>query len=81
MNYKIKVNRIQKENSNIRGFANVVFGENFKITNIAILDGKNGLYMQMPRYRTNEIDENGNNIYRDFCNPITKEFREPLTFC
>lgn len=41
MNYKIKVNRIQKENSNIRGFANVVFGENFKITNIAILDGKN----------------------------------------
>lgn len=78
MNYKIKVNRIQKENSNIKGFANVVFGENFKITNIAILDGKNGLYVQMPRYRTNEIDENGKNIYRDFCNPITKEFREEL---
>lgn len=78
MNYKIKVNRVQKVNSNIKGFANVVFGENFKITNIAILDGKNGLYVQMPRYRTNEIDENGKNIYRDFCNPITKEFREEL---
>ena len=58
MNYKIKVNRIQKENNNIKGFANVVRGENFKITNIAILDGKN--------------------IYRDFCNPITKQFKEEL---
>lgn len=58
MNYKIKVNRVQKENSNIKGFTNVVFGENFKITNIAILDGKN--------------------TYRNFCNPITKEFREEL---
>ena len=54
------------------------FGENFKITNIAILDGKNGLYVQMPRYRTNELDEKGKNVYRDFCNPTTKEFREEL---
>lgn len=78
MNYKIKVNQVKKEGSNLRGFATVVFGENFKITNIAILDGKNGLYVQMPRYRTNELDENGKNIYRDFCNPTTKEFREEL---
>lgn len=32
----------------------------------------------MPRYSTNEIDENRKNIYRDFCNPITKEFKEEL---
>ena len=73
MNYKIKVNQVKKEESNLRGFATVVFGENFKITNIAILDGKNGLYVQMPRYRTNELDENGKNVYRDFCNPTTKD--------
>ena len=78
MNYKIKVNQVKKEESNLRGFATVVFGENFKITNIAILDGKNGLYVQMPRYRTNELDENGKNVYRDFCNPTTKGFREEL---
>lgn len=78
MNYKIKVNQVKKEESNLKGFATVVFGEKFKITNIAILNGKNGLYVQMPRYRTNELDENGKNIYRDFCNPTTKEFREEL---
>lgn len=32
----------------------------------------------MPRYRTNEIDKKWKNIYRDFCNPITKGFREEL---
>lgn len=31
----------------------------------------------MPRYKTNEHDENGN-VYKDVCNPITKEFREEL---
>ena len=39
MKYSIKVNEVkQKEGkeSNIRGFATVVFGDSFKITNIAI---------------------------------------------
>ena len=31
----------------------------------------------MLRYKGNERDENGN-IYKDVCNPITKEFREEL---
>ena len=57
---------------------NVVFGENFKITSIAILERKNDLYVQMLHYRIGKIDENGKNIYRDFCNPIKQEFREEL---
>lgn len=32
----------------------------------------------MPRYKTNEKDENQKDIYQDICNPITKEFREQL---
>ena len=39
MKYSIKVNEVRaKEGSNIKGFATVVFGDSFKITNIAILD-------------------------------------------
>ena len=38
MKYSIKVNEVRaKEGSNIKGFATVVFGDSFKITNIAIL--------------------------------------------
>ena len=38
---------------------------------------KGQLFVFMPRYKTNEHDENGNS-YTDVCNPITKEFREKL---
>jgi len=40
MKYSIKVNEVRaKDGSNIKGFATVVFGDSFKITNIAILKG------------------------------------------
>ena len=81
MKYSIKVNSINsKEGSNIKGFATVVFGDSFKITNIAILENKekNQLFVSMPRYKSNEHDENGAIIYKDVCNPITAEFRDEL---
>lgn len=79
MKYSIKVNIINsKEGSNIKGFATVVFGDSFKITNIAILENKDKeqFFISMPRYKSNERDDNGGTIYKDVCNPITAEFRE-----
>ena len=81
MKYSIKVNEVRaKEGSNIKGFATVVFGDSFKITNIAILENKDKgeLFVSMPRYRSNERDEINGVIYKDVCNPITAEFREEL---
>ena len=60
MKYSIKVNEVRaKKGSNIKGFATVVFGDSFKITNIAILENKDKgeLFVSMPRYRSNERDE------------------------
>ena len=81
MKYSIKVNEVRsKEKSNIRGFATVVFGDSFKITNIAILEKKEKgvLFVSMPRYRSNERDEHNGAVYKDVCHPITAEFREEL---
>lgn len=81
MKYLIKVNSINSnEGSNIKGFATVVFGDSFKITNIAILENKDReqLFVSMPRYKSNEREEKGGTIYKDVCNPITAEFREEL---
>ena len=78
MEISIKVNEV-KNKDKVKAFATVVFGDSFKITNITILEGKGGnLYVSMPRYRSNEKDENGSYIYKDICNPITAEFREKL---
>lgn len=79
MKYTIRVNKVRKNEGNLRGFAAVVFGESFKITNIAILENSKGkLFVSMPRYKSSEVDERNNFIYKDICNPITKEFREEL---
>ena len=48
MKYIVKVNKVRKNEGNLRGFATVVFGKSFKITNIAILENSNGnLFVSM----------------------------------
>lgn len=78
MKYSIKVSEVKRQEGNVRGFATVVFGESFKITNIAIMKNKDKgqLFVSMPRIKHNERDENGGANYKDVCNPITAEFRE-----
>lgn len=79
MKYSIRVNEVKNAEGNIRAFATIVFDNSFKITNIAILENRDSgqLFVSMPRYKTNERDENGS-VYKDVCNPITKGFREEL---
>lgn len=80
MKYSINVTETKNLESNVRGFATLVFGESFKISNIAILENeeKGQLFVSMPRYKSNERDENDRAVYKDICNPITAEFREEL---
>lgn len=80
MNYTVQVNEVKNTEGNIRAFANVVFGKCFKITNIAILENKEKgqLFVSMPRYKSSQRNENNEPVYKDVCNPITKEFREEL---
>lgn len=80
MKYAIRVNEVKKEESNVKGFATVVFGDSFKLTNIAIVERKETgqLFVSMPRYKSSERNEDGTNVYKDVCNPITAEFREEL---
>lgn len=80
MKYSINVTEAKNQEGNVKGFATLVFGDSFKITNIAILENKekDSLFVSMPRYKSNERDENGGIVYKDVCNPITAEFRKEL---
>lgn len=79
MKYSIKVNDVTRNEGSLKGFATVTFGESFKVTNIAILQAGDGrMFVSMPRYKTNQQNEDGHDVYKDICNPITKEFREVL---
>ncbi len=78
MEYSIQLNAVNRPEKRVRAFATVVFGDSFKVTNVAVLEGKKGNFVSMPSFRTKERDEYNNPVYRDVCNPITKEFREEL---
>ena len=73
MKYSIKVNEVRaRDGSNIKGFATVVFGDSFKITNIAILENKEKgeLFVSMPRYRSNVL-QLSTHVYAFFAFCIT----------
>lgn len=80
MKYSINVTEAKNQEGNVKGFASLVFGDSFKVTNIAILENKEKetLFVSMPRYKSNERDEEGGVVYKDVCNPITAEFRKEL---
>ena len=78
MEYSIQLNVVNNPEKSVRAFATVVFGDSLKITNVAVLEGSKGNFVSMPSFRTKERDEYNNPVYKDVCNPITKEFREEL---
>lgn len=80
MKCTIKVSEVNNPKTNLRGFATVVFGDSFKVTNIAILEKEEdkNLFVSMPRYRTVGKGQDEGAEYKDICNPITKEFRDLL---
>lgn len=69
----------KESKTTLRGFATAVFGDSFKVTNIAILEKKEdqSLFISMPRYRSGGDGEGGVE-YKNICNPITKEFHDML---
>ena len=71
MKYEITVGEVKTANSNVRGYASVVFGDSFKVSNITILEGRdNRLYISMPHYA-----KSGDGERKDICYPTKKEFR------
>ena len=78
MEYSLQLNAVNKPEKSVRAFATVIFGGSFKVTNVAVLEGRKGKFVSMPSFRTKERDEYNNPVYKDVCNPVTKEFREEL---
>ena len=74
----VKTSKLENSENGVKGLATVTFGDSFKVQSIAIMEGKNGLFVSMPSYKSKQLDEDGNPVYKDICNPITKGFRDQL---
>lgn len=80
MKYEIKVSEVKNGSENLKGIATVVLGDSFRLGNIMIMNNpnKDKLFVAMPSYKTNQVDEQGKTVFKDIFNPVSKEFREEL---
>lgn len=80
MKYSIKVNEVTNNEGSLKGYASVTLSDSFKLSNIRIFENQETgeLFVAMPNYKTSEVGENGENVYKDIFHPITKESREEL---
>ena len=74
LDFSVKVFPVQeKEGSNLRAFASIDLGGVFAVTNLRVLEGKNGTFVSMPQTKGKD------DKYHDICFPTTKEMRQAIT--
>ena len=66
----VKVKKIEKENSRMKGIASILLDDMIAIHDIRIISGDNGLFVAMPSRKTATGD------YRDIVHPISQEARD-----
>ncbi len=69
----VRVRIVEKDNSKMRGFANVTIDDQFVVHDIRILEGTNGLFLAMPSKQVAPGE------YRDIAHPINAEARQIFT--
>lgn len=75
MEYNIRVYKVDKEESNLRGFVSITFDGQFCVKNIALKESAKGnFYLEMPKYQDYETRE-----YLPFFAFKNAEFRSKLT--
>lgn len=65
----VKVRKIVKDDSRMKGIATVLLDDCFAIHDIRIIEGDNGLFIAMPSRKT------PTNEYRDIAHPTNQETR------
>lgn len=66
----VTVHKIDKENSRMKGIANILIDDCFAVHDIRIIDGDNGLFIAMPSKPT------ATGGHRDVAHPIDKATRK-----
>lgn len=71
MDINVRINKINTTGS-VKATASVTLDECFSIRGVKVIEGKNGLFINMPSYK------GSNGQYNDICFPTTAEFRKQL---
>ena len=64
--------------SAVKAHANLTIDNAFVVKNLAVVQGKNGLFVNMPHHKSNEVGEDGKAVYKDDAFPLTKGLRDKI---
>lgn len=78
MNISVKTFANSDRESAIKANATLTIDNAFVVKNLTVVQGKNGLFVNMPHHKTNEVDENGKAVYRDDAFPLSKDVRDVI---
>ncbi len=67
---KVRVHKVEKEGSRLKGYATVTIDDCFVISNIRIIEGENRLFCAMPSRKVND------DKFEDIVHPTNAETRE-----
>lgn len=75
----VRVNEKKDKSYGVWATATLAFNKEFVCPTIQVRENKDGdLFVAYPSYKTNKRDENGQPVYKNVCNPITKECKHEL---
>ena len=66
----VNIRKVDKEDTNLRAFANITIDDSLAVKDLRIIDGNNGLFVAMPSRKNKE------GVYRDIVHPINQEVRD-----
>ena len=70
---RVRVHKMEKEGSRLKGYATVTIDDSFVVGNIKIIEGKNRWFCQMPNHK---VVRDGEEVWEDTVYPTNKETRD-----
>jgi len=78
MNISVKSFENQDPDSAVKANVNMTIDNAFVVKNLAVVQGKNGLFVNMPHHKSTEVGEDGKAIYKDDAFPLSKDLRDKI---
>jgi len=64
------------ERDNIVGLGTVKLNDEITLNNVRVVKGEKGMFVAVPSYKTNKLDDQGNPVYASHYNSITADMKQ-----
>ena len=78
MYISVKAFETADRDSAVKANVNLTIDNAFVVKNLTIVQGRNGLFLNMPHHKSNEVGADGKPVYKDDAFPLSKNLRDKM---